>query len=624
MKWGSPEAFESLAHAAAEGAGDQELEELRAQLASALRMRGLMERQQHREKQLRALYQTATDLTALRDVDAVLGAIVRRARELLGVDVAYLSLIDDERQDVYIRVSDGSVSARFQGIRLPMGTGLGGLMVQTAAPYATQDYQHDTGFLHDGPVDASVAEEGIHALLGVPLLLDGKVIGGLLAGNRRPRPFPPEEIALASSLAAHAAVALENARLFAQAQQALDRLNQANQVILEHAASVERAAEAHDRLTTVLLEGGGVSDVTVALTEVLGGTAAILGPDGSALANTGAPLPPLDRRRQAATQARASGHTVELHHPGDATQWIAAAVAGGDHLGTVLLGGHQELSEVGKRILERAAHVAALLLLFHRSLADTEDRVRGDLLIDVITDPQRHEATLRQRARGHRADLDTEHAVVVARTKDVDRQRAAVVAARLAAGYNGLAASHLEDLVLALPHVQPAAAADLVASRLHQVLGYRVTAGAAGPAAGAVSLSNAYRDARRCLEALILLGRQGEAADAGGLGFAGLLLGPQTPHDIHAYIEARLGPLLQHDRQRGSEFLRTLESYFQADRSLALTARTLHVHVNTVSQRLRRITMLLGSRWRDPQNALELQMALQLHRLRPLDLPAGD
>ena len=43
-------------------------------------MREQMERQRQREAEMSALYETANDLTAIRDVDAILAAIVRRAR----------------------------------------------------------------------------------------------------------------------------------------------------------------------------------------------------------------------------------------------------------------------------------------------------------------------------------------------------------------------------------------------------------------------------------------------------------------------------------------------------------------------------------------------------------------
>jgi hypothetical protein len=53
----------------------------------ALRLRDHMSRMRSREAELSALYETASDLTAIRDVDAILTAIVRRARQLLHADM---------------------------------------------------------------------------------------------------------------------------------------------------------------------------------------------------------------------------------------------------------------------------------------------------------------------------------------------------------------------------------------------------------------------------------------------------------------------------------------------------------------------------------------------------------
>src|SRR5262249_28399178 len=159
------------------------------------------------------LYDTANDLSGLRDIDAVLHAIVHRARTLLGADVAYMTLTDPETGDTTMRVTDGSVSARFQKLRLGMGEGLGGLVSQTATPYVTANYPADTRFRHTGDIDAGVSEEGLVAILGVPLRLGSTIIGVLYAANRAERPFAREEVALLVSLAAHAAVAIDTTRL---------------------------------------------------------------------------------------------------------------------------------------------------------------------------------------------------------------------------------------------------------------------------------------------------------------------------------------------------------------------------------------------------------------------------
>ncbi len=211
----------------------------------------------------------------------MLEAITRRARRLLNADIAYLTLNDDERGDTYMRVTDGSVSAAFRRLRLPMGTGLVGLVAQTAMPYNSDHYLGDAQFEHRGFIDDAVTEEGLVAILGVPMRLGSRVIGVLTAANRSERPFDQEEVALLGSLAAHAAIAIDNARLLEETRTALDELSAANEEVKARSAAVERAARAHDRMTAVVVRGGGVEDVGAVVTELLGGTLHVLDADGS-------------------------------------------------------------------------------------------------------------------------------------------------------------------------------------------------------------------------------------------------------------------------------------------------------------------------------------------------------
>ena len=90
-----------------------------------------MARQRNREAELTALYETARDLTAIRDLDAILAAIVRRARQLLGADMTYLSLNDEAEGASYMKVTDGALTPEFRTLRLPLGTGLLGLVAQS-------------------------------------------------------------------------------------------------------------------------------------------------------------------------------------------------------------------------------------------------------------------------------------------------------------------------------------------------------------------------------------------------------------------------------------------------------------------------------------------------------------
>ncbi|GAB3844045.1 hypothetical protein GCM10029963_20040 [Micromonospora andamanensis] len=86
--------------------------------------------------------------------------------------------------------------------------------------------------------------------------------------------------------------------------------------------------------------------------------------------------------------------------------------------------------------------------------------------------------------------------------------------------------------------------------------------------------------------------------------------------DVSRFLTATIGPVIDYDARRGTALVRTLEAYFGVGGSLARAAEQLHVHVNTVTQRLERVGQLLGADWQRPDRALEVQLALRLHRLR--------
>ncbi|MET9394179.1 GAF domain-containing protein [Streptomyces sp. NPDC006624] len=596
--------------ARAEGRPAEWTEALQRAKPLALRVRAELEGRRRREAELSALFETAHDLAGLRDLDAVLQAIVQRARSLLGTDVAYLSLNDPERGDTYMRVTEGSVAARFQQLRLGMGEGLGGLVAQTARPYVTDDYFRDDRFQHTLTIDTGVRDEGLVAILGVPLMLGHHVIGVLFAADRRARVFEREQIALLGSFAALAAAAIDTANLLAETRSALSDLERANEIIRDRSGVIERASDVHDRLAELVLRGGGVHDVAAAVSEVLDGTVEFA---EAALA----PAAALEA-------SRADGHAVR--HEDD---WIAAVAAGGELLGALVLRGHPGLDPVDQRTLERAATVTSLLLLARRSAAEAEQRVRGELLDDLLDARDRDPRLLRERAARLHADLDAVHVVLAARLESEAadagqeaeaRRRLAAAASHLAATRHGLAAARDGGTVLLLP-LGPGDTGTGLARRAARDLGTAVhapvTVGASAPAGNLTqrpdSVATAYGEARRCLDALRLLGRRGDGAAAEDFGFLGLLLAGDR--DIPGFVERTIGQVVDYDRRRGTDLLRTLDAYFACGMSPARTKDELHVHVNTVAQRLERVGRLLGDDWQSPARTLEIQLALRLHRL---------
>ncbi|GAA1951419.1 helix-turn-helix domain-containing protein [Kitasatospora viridis] len=592
----------------------EELAELDRAAAAALRIRRMLRQHQRRERELSALFDTASDLAALRELDDVLRAIVHRARLLLGTDTAYLTLPDEEAGDTYMRVTAGSISPLFQRLRLSLGDGLGGLVAQTARPYVTPDYRTDQRFHHTRGIDAGVLDEGLVAILGVPLLLgssgggSGQVIGVLFAADRSPRSFSSDEIALLCSLAAHAAIAIDTAKALADTNAALAELAEANTLVQAHAAAIQHAEKAHEQLTDLVLRGGDLSELAGQVGELLGAVVTVHDPDGRHLAAPEA-VPEPAGLALAVAESRSSGRALRT-----GGRWVCAVLAGHELLGSLVLHRDEELDDANRRVFERASVVAGLLLLMRRTVAETENRISGELLSDLLTAPHRDPDGLAERASRLGVDLGRPYVVLVAEPVGQSLDRLLAAARRRLFGQPGLTAQHHGTVVLLVP-ADGADAGRVGASVAAQLGGpaAAVTVAAAGPAAGPQPIATAHAEAVRCLRAMKVLGRTGGSACAADLGFLGVLLA--DAQDVDGFVGDTLRPLLDYDARRGTDLVRTLRTYFDCGGSLTRARESLHIHVNTVVQRLERIQALLGPDWNSPARALELQLALKLQLL---------
>jgi DNA-binding PucR family transcriptional regulator len=398
-------------------------------------------------------------------------------------------------------------------------------------------------------------------------------------------------VALLGSLAALAAVSIVQSRRAAETAAALAELSVAH-------AGIQEAAEAHDRFTHVVLSGGGVDDIAAALGELLDCWVVVLDADGQRVAAHGA-APAVDLARSAAV--RRSAETGRLAEA-DGTGAVVVRAAG-QELGALVLGTVGAGIEGGRaRTVERAAMVTALVLLFRLRAAESDQRVRTDLLADLLARPAgAPDAALVERGRLLGLRLQHPHVLVVARSPS----RAVVLAATDAGGGRGLVSTRDDELVAVVPGSDASAVAAAVGAA-----DPTVTVAAAGPVVPGAGLRDAVAEARRTATALAALGRRtGSARD---LGFAGLVGGPA---DVDGYVRSLLGPVLDHDSARGTDLIGTLEAWFAAGGSPRRAASALHVHVNTVAQRLERVSALLGDGWTRPERALEVQLALHLRRL---------
>lgn len=606
-------------------------------LAAIRSLHTKLEEAGRREGLLRVLYDIATDLTGIRDVEAVLKAIVRRTRALIGSDISYLSLNDYEKGETYIRVTDGATTEMFRNIRIPLGEGVLGAVATGRAPSQSPDYLNDSTKTHVPASDEAVAAEGVRAIMGVPLWAAGKVIGALLVADRHAHHFSSDDIALMETLGAHAAVALENARHFSAMADAVTKLNLAQTENVAHVQVLEELSSLDQRLMETLAAGDVLPNLLRLLSESMDSPVFILSPGGEPMEGL-----PHHTDLSSIAAAQAAGMSVERRAPVQFTvegrQYTAmASLAAEQHLASLFVACHRDEERlVG---LERSALVLSAALIFERTLQDTQYRLQVELIDELLRPRQEITAALIRRAAGFGLVEGSQLSVRVIGVKEEHRQRALAILRQYVENRPGIVALYESQLCVIESPAKPGLGRGALRSGTHggdrsdsmgqavmetlQRQHIQATVGSSQIVAGLAGLPGAYVQARQVLQALLALSRQGEAADPARLGTAGMLLGAMDSPFTEQLLAAQLGPLLTYDATRGTALVHTASLFLDNDSALKPTAEGLHVHVNTLRQRLDRIDAILGQKWRRGTSALDIHVALKLWQLKAAGLKAG-
>jgi signal transduction histidine kinase len=220
-----------------------ELDELLAQLVD--RAQDVLATQGRLRGLLRANRMITSDLT----LDVVLRRIVESACELVDARYGALGVIARDghlEQFVHVGMDPGLVESIG---RTPRGDGVLGLLIAEPTPVRIDDIAD-----HPGAVGFPAGHPPMRAFLGVPIRVRNEVFGNLyLTEKRGGRPFTAEDEELVLALAANAGVAIDNARLFREAQHR-QQWSQASADITRHLL-----ADGDDPLELIVRRAGNVA-----------------------------------------------------------------------------------------------------------------------------------------------------------------------------------------------------------------------------------------------------------------------------------------------------------------------------------------------------------------------------
>jgi GAF domain-containing protein len=161
------------------------------------------------------------------EIHELLAVLLPRIREILDADTCAVLMLDEGGEELVARAAVGIEEEVERGVRIPMGQGFAGRVAASRRPVILDDVDHAD------VVNPILREKGIKSMLGVPLLAAGEVTGVLHVGTLTYRSFTADDVELMTLVAERVALAVERARLHAEALQ-LDELKSNFVAIASH------------------------------------------------------------------------------------------------------------------------------------------------------------------------------------------------------------------------------------------------------------------------------------------------------------------------------------------------------------------------------------------------------
>jgi sugar diacid utilization regulator len=436
-----------------------------------------------------------------------------------------------------------------------------------------------------------------------------------------------EEQFLAQVLAQQTGVAVSNAQLHARERDTAEELASTNGALEETVATLRHGMAIHERLTRVAAAGEGAAGIADALHDLTGLAVAVEDRYGnlSAWAGPGQPArypkPPAYEREQLLRRLMTAGRSVR---DGDRVVALASPRPGVLGLLALMDPGHRACT-TDVMALEHGATVLAVELARLRGMADTEFRVRRELVHDLLTGTDDESAYRRAEALGY--DLGQPHQVAVVEVADsAPAQEDVLHATRRVLRQQqrpGLLGAMAGTVVIVAP-----GGADWEALRAGIVAelggGSRCRVGVGDAYSRPSELPASLREARLALRMQKASASAERTSIFADLDVLRMLAASGDLTDVEAFVRKWLGTLASYDERKHTELVKTLIQYLQHGGGYEATSRALSVHRSTLKYRLQRIRELTGFELGDPETHFSLQLATRAYvTLQALADPSG-
>lgn len=466
------------------------------------------------------------------------------------------------------------------------------------------------------------------SVLCSPIMLKGECIGVFtLDSFHKSLQFKQEDINLLEAICHQAAVALEKASLYQETEKTVRKLSY--------------SVEIHMSLANLVLQGEGLQSIINYIHQTINQHTLLFNDLGELIASaydssfSSEILHYMKQQAKPIIESLENSRSVlEKEINGVPYQLIVLPLGSKPKfLGMLMILSTKQMGEVDIAALEHACTVISLELVKEQAIFDTQQRLKGEL-IDKLFSGQIDE-TLIQKAKNLNFDPTGSYVAMIIDLNDIPNRKKNLEESMIRhmiqiANHlflekypQSIAVSNNDQIIVLFSFNTKETSSKVIsqikklARRFQQEIYLKkytmeVNIGIGRVTPGLLYVHKSLQEATRCLKYIQSYNFEYNVLSYSDLGVQRFIM--QNPkEELMDFIQEVLGPIIEYEQSRKGELLETLFVYLQCNQNIKESADALHVHVNTLNYRLKRIEEILSIDLKE-SNLLNIHLAIRMYQ----------
>ncbi len=588
---------------------------------------------QLKNQELTTMVDSIRSITSSLNLNEVLENIIKHALKVIpAADAGYLMLYDPDTKRLLPKAPVGFTDSIYQ-FNTKVGESITGTVFEDGKGRIFNSRQA----LFEGMRANNISDENLHYInlsanftegaICVPISIKDERIGVMIIHQWKiKRKLNEQDLNLLQGYAVQAATAIQNAQFHTETKQRLREITILSKQLEEKNSQLQKRQEVHETLMNISLKNKGINQLIDELKKMMKRTVVLFnGLENTFYSPDTSDSPSLSiyeiktifsEKRQAVC--------VNITVDTEKSFYLYPIYNGTLFLGCLIIQMTDILSKSDQITIEQGSSILALELLKRQTITKNYHRKTYEQFQELLA----CEDSFQLKKLGEEMDLNTSSywmiAILEIPKSSVDLQYMDIEVDQLVSKIN-TETLHMEKLIygfynkiILLLSLPQSVEANRIREKLQLIRSERESSaspffcgGLSNVYKGLENMRKCYDEAQKTLTYLTNHNSK-EIIQYEDIGLNRLFL-HQSAQEIKQFINEALAPLSAYNKKH-KELEKTLFTYLELNRSASKTAENLHIHVNTLYQRLKKIEDLLGIDLNDTEDTLKIQLACHLKK----------